>query len=70
MSSYLFMGIVQNNLFIRKERKEKKRKKKVSRSRRTPVKNNNIIINRLPLLREHGKSRKNLHPGHESVVMG
>jgi len=43
-------------------KKEKKRKeRKVSRTRHTPRKNNNIIINRLPLLREHGKSRKNLH---------
>jgi len=35
MSSYLFIGIVQNNfIIIKKERKEKKRKK-VSRTRRT-----------------------------------
>ena len=62
MSSYLFIGIDRNNLFIRKKRKEKKRKKKVSRSRHTPVKNNNKIINREFVLGRYGKSRKNLHP--------
>jgi membrane-associated HD superfamily phosphohydrolase len=70
MSSYLFIGIGQNNFIIRKKRKEKKRKKKVSRSRRTPIKNNNIIINRGFVLGSYGKSRKNLYTRHESVVVG
>jgi len=43
-------------------KKEKKRKeRKVSRTRHTPRKNNNIIINRGFVLGRHGKSRKNLH---------